>query len=69
MKRKGPTPAPTKTVEHNGISFAVPLGYASIQDFVSTVRFNYKNRIVLGMKPYLCKEYEQLIAQFEKAGL
>lgn len=62
-------PIPVRTERRNGILFEVPAGYASLEDYASTVRFNFKHRNRLNMRPSVEEEYRQIIAKLEAAGL
>lgn len=60
---------PTRTERRNGILFEIPAGYRSLEDYASTVRYNFKHRVRLNMRPSVEEEYRQTIAKLEAAGL
>lgn len=61
--------APEKVFRRKGVLFKVPAGYASLEDYAKTVRFNFDNRVRLKMRPSVEAEYRQNIAKLEAAGL
>lgn len=55
--------------ERGGETFAVPLGYASLEDYAAVVRLYYKNRDRMKMSSARVAEYAAEIAKLEKAGV
>ena len=59
----------TSTKEVNGISFQVPMGYNSIQDFASVCRLNLKTVQNNPKFSHLLLKYKKLVEKLISAGL